>query len=137
MKRLIIILFIVGISIMIVYLLLFSYFSIVSTSEIGIYENDIKLTNNKVEIQGMILNSSKYFKGYRYYVKGDKLFVRVYTSYIIKPDSTKLGYISIDIKYDTSTINYIYLQGRNKADTKLIWERNWMIYTENWPEREL
>lgn len=122
-KRLIIILIIGGVLVMSI-CLLFGYFNIEPTHGLGIGKNDIKLTNDKVEIQGMLLNSSKYVIDYKYNIKGDALYLSIYTSYIIIPDATKLGDINFTIEMDTSTINNIYLQGRNDADTKLIWERN-------------
>lgn len=124
-KRLIIVLIIGGVFIMSISSI-FNYFCIEPTEGVGISKNEIKITNDKIEIKsGMtIANSSKYVKGYKYYIKGDALFIKVYTSLIIVPGPTKLGYINLTINEDTSGIKYIYIQGRNRADTELIWERS-------------
>ncbi len=124
MKRLIVVLIVGGIFIISANLR-FNYFCIESTDGVAIFKNEIEITNDKIEIKdGMLANSSRYVKGYKYYIKGDALYIKVYTSLIIKPGPTKLGHINLTINEDTSGINYVYLQGRNRADTELIWERS-------------
>ncbi len=123
MKKLIIIL-IVGVVFVLSICFLVNCFNIQPTDGVLAGKNDIKLTNDKAEIQVGLSNSSMYIIDHKYYIEGDTIYIRIYTSLVVKPGPTKLGDRNISIEMDTSTINKIYLIGCNKTDTKLVWERN-------------
>lgn len=122
-KRLIIIL-VAGVALVISIALLSDFFSAEPTESWGVFNDDVNITDDKVEIQASILNSSKYIKDYRYDIKGDALYVWVYTAPIFKLGPDKLGQMNIKIEMDTLAINKIYIRGWSYKDAELIWERD-------------
>lgn len=121
-NKLIIILSIAVVLVICIYFLV-NYFSIESTDGLFVSDEDIKVTSDKIDIRGRLLSSSYYITDQRYNIEGDTIYIRIRTAGIIIPDAAKTGSIKISIEMDTSSINKIYLIGRDKTDTELILER--------------
>jgi len=91
----------------------------------SIWFEDIIITEDKIELKGMMANSSKIYKGFKYMLEGDGLFINVYTAYIplIGEVNSNEGVIDIKLNKGSKQINQIFLVGKNISDKKLIWNK--------------
>lgn len=113
----------IALAVIIIYMAIFS--KKIENSD-SIWFEDIIITEDKIELKGMMANSSKIYKGFKYRLEGEGLFINVYTAYIplIGEVNSDEGVIDIKLNKGSKQINQIFLVGKNISDKKLIWNKN-------------
>ena len=91
----------------------------VSTRSVGI-ESMMK-DNKTLQITGSTSNSGLAFTGYGYTIKGDTLYLKL--RYSLVSPFHNAGEFSITLNNDLANVKYIYLQGSETKDKKLIWTK--------------
>ena len=82
------------------------------TSPSEIYIGELTVNSNKITISGDFIASGKSFRGYKYYIKDNNIYLKIKGGLITKKYSD--GHFNIVINENTTNINNIYLQFNNK-----------------------
>ncbi|MFZ3172979.1 MAG: hypothetical protein WA118_13500 [Carboxydocellales bacterium] len=91
----------------------------------SVWFNDVKVDNDRIELKGMLANSSKVFKGYEYYIKDKELYLRIFTKTPIWGKGIQGGgNLTIKIDKGDSTIEKVFFLGQSSKDIKLLWEKS-------------
>ncbi|MGE5418414.1 MAG: hypothetical protein ACM3UZ_16870 [Acidobacteriota bacterium] len=113
----------------IVFILGFLFFSLMAGGqEQGTYvsTNAVKLkadvSPSSVRLSGRSADDNLGFRGLDHQVQDDKMTVTVRYGSLCK--SHPLNNFDITIKQDMQKINYIYFQGIENTDSKLVWQRD-------------
>lgn len=89
------------------------------TITIGVQE--IEVFEESVMLKGGTSNSATGFSKYTYYIEDENLYIKLKYSVVSKVNPT--GNYKITIYEPTNDIYKIYMQGRDKNDNRLIWEK--------------
>ena len=81
------------------------------------------VTEKSVEFHGMLETSSAGFKGYDYKIEKNNMYIRILIGYFRLYETKWTGKVDIAIKDNFKGIDKIYLQGKDKKDQKLLWEK--------------
>lgn len=84
---------------------------------VGLYIEDISVTNNLVELKVGSAGSADNYKDYKYSIKGKDLYITV--NYALRTENHKGGNFNIQIKDDFRKVRRVYLTGG--GDRKQIW----------------
>ena len=82
----------------------------------------IQVTDDHLSMGGATADSASVFCGYDFKIKGDKAFVSL--RYSLSSRFHGSGSYRIEMNRNLSEINYIYLVGKSKTDSILLWQRN-------------
>ena len=83
----------------------------------SVFIEKVIVLNKSLQVIGDTTSSADGFQGYSYKVKGNCLYVK--PGYYLGG----VGNFDITLKEDMSKIDFVYLQGREANDYRLIWER--------------
>ncbi|WP_216827418.1 hypothetical protein [Alkalihalobacterium elongatum] len=106
----------IGVGITFYYFIVGEY---VTSEAIGIQE--INVLEDSIILKGFTVSSAAGFSNYSYEINNDKLYIRL--RYSIVSPINPVGDFSIIIRKPTKDIHSILIQGKDKEDLRLIWEK--------------
>ncbi|MBD7967472.1 hypothetical protein [Paenibacillus gallinarum] len=110
---------IIGFFIVIIGIMLLPYFNVINPEIIYISES--KVSEQSISLTGGIIDSASLYKGYKVDYRDHALYVQIQGNLLSLHKSS--GDFHLNIKNKYKDLHKIYIQGSDKTNLELVWEK--------------